>query len=318
MGRKRQNNTHLPRHIQIRRGSYYYVSLQDGKQQWIALGKDYGEALRRWADLEGVSRKPTLTVADALAHYIDDRTSRLAEKTMIGYRAQAKTLGGVFGSMRLADLQRSHVYTYLKKRGNVAGNRERDLLRAAINHARNLGFKGENPCEDMHYRNPETPRDRYVTDAELAALVLAGRGRFGLLIQWLYLTGMRVGDAIALPLTAASEDGVRWKENKTGKPRFVEWSDTLRTIWKSAAGNRIGAQVVFLGQRGPYTLDGAESTWSRVRARAGIENVTMHDLRRKAASDVDLQHAQALLGHSSPGITQRTYRTQADGVKPVK
>ena len=64
--------------------------------------------------------------------------------------------------------------------------------------------------------------------------------------------------------------------------------------------------------------DGVESTWSRVRARAGIDNVTMHDLRRKVAPDVDLQHAQALLGHSSPGITQRTYSTQADGVKPVK
>lgn len=319
MGRKRTRQTHLPRHLMMRSGCYYHVIRIDGKQHWMPLGKDYGEALRQWAKLEGATSKPALTVADALAHYIDDRTAQhRSPKTLTGYRAQAETLGKVFGPMRLEDVTQAHVYTYLRKRGNVAGNRERDLLRAAYNHAANLGYEGGNPAQGMHARNTETPRKRYITDEELAKLVLASQPRFALLIQWLYLTGMRISDAIALPLTAASDDGVRWSEGKTHKPRFVQWSDELRAIWKAAAGARIGAQPLILGRRGPYTLDGAESTWARVRARAGVENVTLHDLRRKAASDLPLGDAQALLGHTDPSITQRVYRVLPDGVKPVR
>lgn len=318
MGRKRTAQTHLPRHLMMRSGCYYYVTRIDGKQQWTALGKDYGEALRQWAALEGVTGKPVLTVADAIAHYLDDRATKLSAKTLTGYRAQAETLGRVFGTMRLGDVTQAHVYTYLKKRGNVAGNRERDLLRAVYTFAANIGYKGDNPAKGMRVRNTEKPRRRYVTDEEMAALVLAAQPRFGLLIRFLYLTGMRIGDAIALPLTAAGDDGIRWEEGKTRKPRWVEWSDELRAVWKAAAGNRIGAQALFLGRRGPYTLDGAESTWARVRERSGVTNVTFHDLRRKAGSDLPLDRANELLAHTDPKVTKRIYHVLADAVKPTR
>lgn len=318
MGRKRTRQTHLPRHLMTRSGSYYYVTRVDGKQRWMALGNDYSDALRQWALLEGQTRKPVLTVADALAHYLDDRGSKLAARTLEGYRAQAVTLGAVFGTMRLGDVTQAHVYTYLKRRGNVAGNRERDLLRAAYNFAANIGYTGGNPADGMRVRNAEPPRRRYITDDELAALVLAAQPRFGLLIQFMYLTGMRVGDALTLPLTAASDDGIRWEEGKTRNARFVPWSITLRALWKQAAGARIGAQAVFLGRNGQYTLSGAESTWQRVRRRAGILDVRMHDLRRKAGSDLSLERAKELLGHSDSRVTKRHYHVLADATPPVK
>ena len=319
MGRKRLMHTHLPVHLQFKRGAYYYVSRVDGKQHWIPLGRDYMSALHKWSDLQGTDSAPVLTVADALNHYLADRAPKLAVKTMQDYRLQAKTLTAVFGMMRLADLRQSHVFTYLKKRDNVAGNRERDLLRAAINHARNLDFRGENPCVKMQFRNLETPRDRYIEDEELAALVKAATTRFGLILQWLYLTGMRIGDMISFRVCDASEDGLRWRQHKTGQKLLVEWSDTLREVYKAAAGHRIGAQPLFPSQRGDkYTLNGLESTFARVRKRAGVADVTLHDIRRKAGSDLELSHAQALLGHTTVEMTKRHYRAKAQGVKPVK
>lgn len=318
MGRKRTRQTHLPCHLMMRGGSYYYVARADGKQRWTPLGNDYSEALRQWALLEGQSHRPVLTVADALAHYLDDRAHKLSPRTLQGYRAQAVTLGAVFGPMRLGDVTQAHVYTYLRKRGNVAGNRERDLLRAVYNFAANIGYTGRNPADGMRVRNAEPPRQRYITDEELAALVLAAHPRFGLLIRFVYLTGMRIGDAIGLPLTAAREDGIHWREGKTHKPRLVTWSDTLRAVWKQAAGPRIGAQAVFLGRNGPYTLSGVESVWRATRERAGILDVRMHDLRRKAGSDLPLAQAQALLGHSDPRMTKRSYHVLADGAEPTR
>lgn len=318
MGRRRKHHKHLPVRMQFRRGSYYHVSRDGQKQRWVNLGRDYGDALSKWAVLEGESAATTTTVADALSAYLADRAGRLSARTLAGYQAQAKTLGAVFGSMRLGDLTRAHVYTYLRKRGNVAGNRERDLLRAAYNHAANIGYAGTNPCANMRSRNPEAPRRRYITDDEFGALLAAASPRLALLLRFLYLTAMRVSDAISLPLTAADADGIRWGEGKTKRPRFVEWSDELRDVWRQAAGNRIGAQAVFRGQRGPYTLDGIESTFARVRKRSGVVDVRLHDIRRKAASDLSLTDAQALLGHASPGITQKHYRAKADPVKPTR
>lgn len=318
MGRKRQCQTHLPQHLMMRKGSYYYLARIDGRQVWKPLGKDYGEALQQWAQLEGKKNRPTLTVADAIAHYLDDRADRLSAKTLVDYRRQAVTLGAVFGAMRLEDVTQAQVYTYLRRRGNVAGNRERDLLRAVYTFAANIGYRGSNPASGMRVRNTEAPRRRYVTDEEMAALILAAGPPFDLLIRFIYLTGMRVGDAITLLLTAASDGGISWEEGKTKKPRFVEWSEELRTVWDAAAGSRTGTQALFRGRRGPYTLHGAESTWARIRARSGVANVTMHDLRRKAGSDLPLDHAQALLGHSDARVTQRHYHVLADPVKPAR
>lgn len=318
MGRKRVTDKHLPRHMRRRGAAFYHVAAVGGKPLWTPLGSDYSEALQKWSAIEGKSARPVLTVADALAAYLADRTKTLSPKTLTGYTAQAATLCKVFGSMRLSDVKREHVFTYLRKRGNVAGNRERDLLRAAFNHALNIGHDGNNPCLKMQARNREAPRERYITDAELEALIGACTPRLARLVQWLYLTGMRIGDAIAFPLTGADADGIRWREGKTGKPRFIEWSPELLALWKAAQGARIGAQPVFLGQRGPYTLSGLESTWARVRARSGILDVRLHDLRAKSASDVPLPHAQALLGHTNPQTTSKHYRRRAEGVKPVR
>lgn len=272
MGRKRQRQMHLPQHLMMRKGSYYYLARIGGRQVWKPLGQDYGEALTQWAQLEGRKSRPVLTVADAIAHYLDDRANRLSAKTLVDYRRQAVTLGAVFGAMRMEDITQAQVYTYLRKRGNVAGNRERDLLRAVYTLAANIGYCGSNPAGGMRVRNKEAPRRRYVTDEEMAALILAARPPFDLLIRFIYLTGMRVGDAIMLPLTAASGKGIAWEDGKTKKPRFVEWSEELRAVWNATAGARTGVQTLFRGRRGPFTLHGAESTWARIRARSGVTN----------------------------------------------
>lgn len=96
MGRKRQHNTHLPRRMVMRRGAFYYLANADGVQTWKPLGRDYSEVLRQWAQFEGRSNKPVLTVADAIAHYLDDRAKKLSGKTLADYRRQAITLGAVF------------------------------------------------------------------------------------------------------------------------------------------------------------------------------------------------------------------------------
>ena len=149
----------LPVRLHHKHGAYYYVSRVGGKVRWLRLSSEYGEALRKWAELEGGAPGPSWTVADAIAHYIGVSTKRLRPTTIAGYLESQKQLVPVFGAMPIADLRRSHVYGYVVKRGNVAGNRERALLSATYSHMAKAGiFDGTNPAAGLQFRISEKPR----------------------------------------------------------------------------------------------------------------------------------------------------------------
>jgi integrase len=316
----------LPIRLHLKHGAYYYVTRISGKVCWRRLSTEYGEALRMWADLEGGKPNHAWTVADAIAHYLGVSAKRLKPATLAGYAENAKRLLPVFGAMPIADLRRAHVYSYVVKRGNVAGNRERALLSAVYAHLGKAGiFEGENPAAGLQFRNPEKARRRYATDGELEAILAVCKPRMRALVRFAYLTGMRQADVLGLKLTAATDAGIAYRDSKTDRDHLIEWTDELRRIWKEAAGLRIGAVPVFLsrekdehGRPKGYTSSGFRATWRKVKARAGLMDVTFHDLRRKAGSDADDDaHAQALLGHEDGKITRKHYRAKVVAVRPI-
>lgn len=192
MGRPRKVNRHLPQGMMHRHGAYYFV--RSGK--WTRLAKDYGAALVAYAALVGAS--PTVeTVKDAVWHYIEHKRDRLAAATLDGYRYSATNLCAVFGHVPLADMTAAMVYRYLSEAGTVQANRDKALLSAAFTHARNLGaFTGVDPTKRLQFRNEEKPRQRYVTDAELDALVAAASPKLATIVRFIELTGMRQSDAL--------------------------------------------------------------------------------------------------------------------------
>ena len=80
---------------------------------------------------------------------------------------------------------------------------------------------------------------------------------------------------------------------------------------------------LFCTRRGsPYTVSGFSSIWQRKMVSAiekGVlaERFTDQDIRRKAGSDTDLDHATKLLAHSDSKVTQRHYRAKPERVKPL-
>ena len=317
MPRVRKHDRHLPPRMRLRSGTYYLVEQAHGRSRWHNLGSDYSEALRAWAEAETADARVT-TVDDLLTHYLTACVTR-APATLTGYRQQGASLSTPFGSLRLEEVRRADIARYMSLRGGVIANRERDLFRAAWNWALNAGLTElPNPMAGMRRRNPERKRTRYVTDAELEALEGAANGPIRPLLRFLYLTGMRLGDALRLPLSAAQADGVHWVTGKTRTPQHVRWSPALRRVWSMAAQGRQTGPLFVSRLHKPYTVQGVEAIFQRLRVRAGVADVRLHDLRRKAASDIPLEHAQRLLGHASPGLTRQRYKVRADPVKPVR
>jgi integrase len=319
MGRLRTKNKHLPHRMVQKHGAYYYVQTTGKLKKWTHLSRDLSVALQKWAEIEGERyNAATARVSDLIAAYLAAQHGKLSPETIRGYEHSQKRLTKKFGTMRPADLKREHVYRYLIESGKVVANRDRALLGAAYTHAQNMGLVVVNPAHGLRYRNPEKPRDRYVTDTELDALLKVASPKMAKLIRFAYLTGMRQKDLIELKLTAATEDGIAYTSSKTKRRMLVGWSDELRGLWREIADDRIGAQPVFKTRAGGhYTSDGIRTEWAKVKAAAKVADVRFHDLRRKAGSDVDESETHKLLGNE-PSTARKHYRAKVAAVKPVR
>lgn len=321
MGRPRKQNRHLPQRMMQRRGAYYYVV----QGEWRPLGRDFGEALRLWAEWEGQDRPKGSTVADALAYYLIAKTPELSPKTMEGYRVSQMKLTERFGDTRLESLKPEHVTTYLRSaKSKVGANRDKALLSAAYNWVNGEGWLktvGYNPARVR--RNKEMPRRRYVTDAELVALLAAAGPKLALMIELAYITGVRKGDLLRIRLADLREDGLHVQQGKTGARQVFAWTDGLRRITEAARGLRrtVGSLWLFPADRKPgepMTALALRTAWERAREASGVKDVRWHDLRRKAGSDAAKGDAQAMLGHADARVTERHYRVKPTVVKPLR
>lgn len=314
-----------------RHGAYYFV--KSGK--WMPLAKEYGAALIKYAELVGAP--PTVTtVKDAMWHYIETRSSgrdKLADTTLDGYRRSAANIGAVFGHLALPDLTAADVFRYLTDKGNVQANRDRSLLSAAYSHARRIGAfpKGaEDPTKGLEYRNPENPRNRYVTDTELDAIIAKASPKLGCIARFIELTGMRQGDALKVRMADLDDDGFTYWNSKSKKWQGLQWSDELTATVEDAKRlwRRFGREWLFESRPkgkhaargiGPYTPSGLRALWRVARTKAGLPDVRLHDLRGKAGSDSGSDaEAQELLGHTDAKVTRRHYRRKVKRVKPVR
>ena len=123
------------------------------------------------------------------------------------------------------------------------------------------------PAKGLHYRNPESPRQRYITDAELDTLAKSASPKLACILQFAYLTGMRQSDVLRLRLTDVTDDGIAFTPGETGVRMVIDWTpdllacaDSARNVWR-----RFGREYLFeLVPRGkhakrgpgPYTTSG--------------------------------------------------------------
>jgi integrase len=330
MGRPRKTAKHLPANLLFRHGRYYFV--KSGK--WHPLSKEYGAALKAYADFVGA---PAVirTVKDAVWAYIEHAGTRTHKKkaapaTLDNYRYSAANLCAVFGAMELGDVDAQMVIRYIIDGGTVQANRDKALLSAAYSHARIYGFKGVDPTKKLQVRNEEKPRERYVEDAEMARLVAAASPKLGTIARFIELTGMRQSDALRVRMADMDDEGIHYQQGKTGKRLVVLWSpelvevvDQAKVLWR-----RFGREWLFEGKPrgrhagrpiGAYTPSGLRALWRKARAKAGLTDVRLHDLRGKAGSDVATEdEAQQLMGHADRKMTRKHYRRRPERVNPVR
>ena len=190
------------------------------------------------------------------------------------------------------------------------------LLRHMFNLGRRWKTPGvaENPT-DGFVVPPDVQRSRYLTKDEAARLIASIRADQNQLaakaIMLLLLTGARRNE-----ITHARWDYVDWNSrtllvplSKSGKPRAITLSgaavDLLRSI-ERVDGNQYIVPAPTTGRPSPHLF----FPWDRIRKRAGLSDLRLHDLRHSFASflvneGVSLYKVQMLLGHAHSRSTAR-------------
>ena len=212
----------------------------------------------------------------------------------------------------------SELLEAMRQKGYASGTTNRVLI--LLRYIYNLGRKwrvagmAENPTLGLSTA-PDVQRDRFLSPEETQRLIRAietdENQSAAQAIMLLLLTGGRRNE-----ITQARWDYVNWERrtllvplSKSGKPRAIALNGQALALLR-AIPRHDGNPFVF-----PSPVNGKPSAslffpWDRIRKRAGLADVRLHDLRHSYASflvnqGISLYVVQGLLGHAHSRTTQR-------------
>ena len=280
------------------------------------------------------AERKTITVKELAERFDKEHVSvRVKETTAKGYRRLIeRTILPALGRHRVTEVTRADIAKLHHDLRHIPyeANRCLEVISKMFSLAEMWGLRpdGSNPRKHIK-KYAEEKRERFLSPAELK--------RVGDVLREMEDEGIELASAIAaarlLILT-----GCRLGEIMTLQWEHVDPAGRALRLPDS----KTGAKVVHLGQpaidvlmgikkvdKNPWvivgTLPGARLTdlqpfWQRVRARAGLKDVRIHDLRHTFASTAvasgqGLPMIGKLLGHTQVQTTARYAHLAADPVK---
>lgn len=302
--RPRKNNRNLPARMYLKHGRYWYVL----RGKWHPLSKDYAEALAQYA-------RHTSSAGDGMAGLIDRFLLEVAPqktlKTQKEYCRLGERLKNIFSEFTPAQVKPHHIAKVIDheaKKAPVQANRMRQLLSVIFSYGVRWGAVDANPCRDVKGISVKK-RDRYITDAEFAAVKAVANESIGCIMDFCYYTGQRISDVLKVRLSDITVDGVYFEQGKTGKKLMVGMGEELAEVIERAKGlhNKVRGMTLFHGRGGKqYGYFGVSAMFRRACKAAGVADFHLHDIRAKSLTDLDRQggNAQTLGGHGSRSTTE--------------
>lgn len=254
----------------------------------------------------------------------------LKPSTQADYRRSIKLfIRPKLGKQKIAELGRKEIAAFHQSLSATPyqANRVLGTLSVMLGQAEIWGLRPEgiNPCLRVK-RFKEKKRERFLSSVEMARLAEAldeeakaapmAAAAFRLLI----LTGCRLGEIQKLQWRCVDfeREEIRLDDSKTGQ-RTVYLSPQGIALLQSIPRTK-GNPFVIMGDEPGQHLTDLQRPWRRVRARAGLEDVRIHDLRHTfaanaAASGLSLPMIGKLLGHTQAQTTARYAHLAADPVR---
>lgn len=240
-----------------------------------------------------------------------------------------------WASIELEALTRMQVIAWHQEIGHAYGftgaNQALQTLHALYVKALDWDlYDGKNPADRIK-KFPRHSRARFIQAHEMPVLLTVlsrERPQVEAFVLCLLFTGCRVGELRAAKWTDFDLEQGLWNKptSKNGTPHTVPLAAVLlprlrqlprHTVWvfPSRPNRKKNG-----GQAGQWGRSSIRYLWERLRRRAGLPDVRIHDLRRTTASwlscnGANLPVIQAVLNHKSLASTQVYARLSVEPVR---
>jgi integrase len=299
--------------VKLYRGSYYAVWSEQGQTKRAALStSDLAEAKRRLVDYERQQAAPVgSTVGEYVQAYLDYKATRIRD--IVRLRGAWENAKAMFGHLRPDQItpEISEKYAeHRRKLGRSDGTilKEINVIRQGLNWNKVTEARFEAPAAPP-------PRDRWLTKEEANRLVDgAKQPHVKLFIHLALLTGARKGALLALTWGRVDleRDQIALTvvgEKNRKRRATVAINDQLKAeLLKAKEAHQTAYVIEYAGE----PVQNIKKGFAAAVARAGLEDVTPHDLRHTAAvwmaeDGVSMDEIAQFLGHSSSRVTFQVY-----------
>lgn len=228
-------------------------------------------------------------------------------KTATDYFRYLKLIEAEFGDMPITALSDPEARGEFKawRDSFTATPRKADyawtVLARVFSVAKDRGHITINPCERGGRLYDGERSDRIWTDADIGKLLSIAPARIKNALMLALWTGQRQGDLLRLPWSAYDGSHLKLRQGKGKRRLKIPAGPTLSAHLDGM--RRVSPVILTNSYDAPWTSDGFRTSWGKACDKAGIAELTFHDLRgsavtRLAVAGCSVPEIASLTGHS--------------------
>jgi integrase len=242
---------------------------------------------------EAAARKvvgPQGVLASILRAYQDSAEfTGLAPRTQFDYIGKIAVIETAFADFPLSaltDKRTRGIFMAWRDRLAAKSRRQADytwtVLARILSWALNRGLVESNPCARGGRLYRGSRADKIWTDDDEANFLRSAPAHFHLPLMLALWTGQRQGDLLKLPWSAYDGTHIRLKQGKTATRVVIPVGAPLRVALDAAIKH--GPLILVNSLKRPWTSHGFQTSWRIAARKAGVVEVTFHDLRGTAVT----------------------------------
>jgi integrase len=285
----------------------YYYAWRGGPRIQAEPGSP--EFIRLYQEAHASLRKPKLgTLMTLIAEFkASAEFQRLSPSSVRSYLSYIKLIEDEFGDLPLAALEDRRVRGEFKSWRDRFANTPRkadyawSTLSRILSFAKDRGLILSNPCQGGGRLYSADRTDKLWRDEDVSAFLAAAGSELALAMMLALWTGQRQGDLLRLPWSGYDGRCIRLRQSKTGRRITLPVGEPLRILLDRTA--RLGPMILTTSRGTPWTSDGFRASWRKACAKAGVTDLTFHDIRgsavvRLALADATVPQIATFTGHS--------------------
>jgi len=267
------------------------------------------------------ARKAVITYADFFNDYYLPHAK--VHKRSWGRDVQLfRRIDEVFGSKRLNEITRQQIQKFhgqVKEGGLSAASADHHLklIRHSLNLAVEWKMVDKNPAAGIKQFNEDNKVEHYLDDEELQRLVSVLRANDPPMVcqvaLFLLSTGARLSEALNADWAHIDRVSRVWRipatNSKSKRVRAIPLNDHAIEVL-DRLGTEGKSEHLFTSKMTKGRLTAVNKVWVRLREKAKLPHLRLHDLRHQFASFLvnaghTIYEVQKILGHSDTKVTER-------------